>query len=236
MNIALVIAGGSGHRMGQDVPKQFISVHDRPVIIYTMQAFQNHPSIDAIQVVCLDGWHDILRAYAKQFDIGKLIGITSGGRNGQASIRNGILALRERFSDDDIVLVHDAIRPMVSEDIISDCISKCQLYGSAVAAIPCAEAMIETQDKATGHGVFDRDKLMRTQTPQAFPLGKLLWAHDEAQKRGITDSVASCTLMIELGETIHFSSGSEKNIKLTTVDDLEIFEALLKTTKPEWLK
>lgn len=236
MNIALIIAGGSGHRMGQDVPKQFISVHDRPVIIYTMQAFQNHPSIDAIQVVCLDGWHDILRAYAKQFDIGKLIGITSGGRNGQASIRNGILALRERFSDDDIVLVHDAIRPMVSEDIISDCISKCQLYGSAVAAIPCAEAMIETQDKVMGFGVFDRDKLMRTQTPQAFPLGKLLWAHDEAQKRGITDSVASCTLMIELGETIHFSSGSEKNIKLTTVDDLEIFEALLKTTKPEWLK
>lgn len=171
MNIALIIAGGSGHRMGQDVPKQFISVHDRPVIIYTMQAFQNHPSIDAIQVVCLDGWHDILRAYAKQFDIGKLIGITSGGRNGQASIRNGILALRERFSDDDIVLVHDAIRPMVSEDIISDCISKCQLYGSAVAAIPCAEAMIETQDKVMGFGVFDRDKLMRTQTHKPSRLG-----------------------------------------------------------------
>lgn len=236
MNIALIIAGGSGQRMGQDIPKQFINVQDKPVIIYTLEAFQKHPNIDAIQVVCLDGWHDILRAYAKQFNITKLVGIVSGGKNGQESIKNGIFALSERFNDSDIVLIHDAIRPFVSQEIISDCISKCLLYGSAIAAIPCAEAMLETNDKIVSYSVYDRDKLMRTQTPQAFPLGKLLWAHSEAAKRGITNSVASCTLMIELGETVYFSAGSEKNIKLTTTDDIEIFKALLNTKKSDWLK
>ncbi|MDE4541322.1 IspD/TarI family cytidylyltransferase [Thermoanaerobacterium sp. R66] len=236
MNIALIIAGGNGQRMHQDIPKQFINVYDKPVIIYTLEAFQKHPDIDAIQVVCLDGWHEILIAYAKQFNITKLVGVVSGGENGQASIRNGVFAIKEKFSNDDIVLVHDAIRPMVSEEIISDCIAKCRLYGSAVAAIPCAEAMLETDNKKTSNSIYDRDKLMRTQTPQAFPLGKLVWAHEEAKKKGITNSVASCTLMIELGEKVYFSAGSEKNIKLTTTDDIEIFKALLSVKKSDWLK
>jgi len=236
MNIALILAGGSGQRMHQDIPKQFINVYDKPVIIYTLEAFQNHPDIDAIQVVCLDGWHEILLAYAKQFNITKLVGIVSGGINGQASIKNGIFAIKEKFSEDDIVLVHDAIRPMVSSEIISDNIAKCKLYGSAIAAIPCAEAMLVTGDKKTSESVYDRDKLMRTQTPQAFPLKKLLWAHEEAEKKGILNSVASCTLMIELGEKVYFSAGSEKNIKLTTIEDIEIFKALLTTRKSDWLK
>ncbi|WHE06064.1 IspD/TarI family cytidylyltransferase [Thermoanaerobacterium thermosaccharolyticum] len=236
MNIALIIAGGNGQRMHQDIPKQFINVYDKPVIIYTLEAFQKHPDIDAIQVVCLDGWHEILIAYAKQFNITKLVGVVSGGENGQASIRNGVFAIKEKFSNDDIVLVHDAIRPMVSEEIISDCIAKCRLYGSAVAAIPCAEAMLETDNKKTSNSIYDRDKLMRTQTPQAFPLGKLVWAHEEAKKKGITNSVASCTLMVELGEKVYFSAGSEKNIKLTTTDDIEIFKALLSVKKSDWLK
>ncbi len=236
MNIALIIAGGRGQRMHQDIPKQFINVNDKPVIIYTLEAFQKHPDIDAIQIVCLDGWHEILEAYARQFNITKLVGIVPGGENGQASIRNGLQAIKERFSDNDIVLVHDGIRPMVSAEIISDSIAKCKLFGSGVAAIPCAEAMLETETKEFSSSVYDRDKLMRTQTPQAFNLGKLLWAHTEAKKRGIQNSVASCTLMIELGETIYFSHGSEKNIKITTVDDLEIFRALLSANNSGWLK
>lgn len=236
MNVALIIAGGKGQRMHQDIPKQFITVKDKPVILYTLEAFQIHPDIDAIFVVCLDGWHEILKAYAKQFNITKLVGVVSGGENGQASIKNGIYAIKEQYSDDDIVLVHDAIRPMVSAEIISDSIVKCKLYGSAVAAIPCVEAILETEDRKMSNSVYDRDRLMRTQTPQAFPLGKLIWAHEEARKRGITNSVASCTLLIELGETIHFSAGSEKNIKLTTADDIEIFKALLATRKSTWLK
>jgi 2-C-methyl-D-erythritol 4-phosphate cytidylyltransferase len=236
MNIALVIAGGSGQRMNQDIPKQFINVHDKPVIIYTLEAFQKHPDIDAIQVVCLEGWREILNAYAKQFNITKLNGIVAGGKNGQSSIRNGIYAIREKYSTEDLVLVHDAIRPMVSAEIISDNIAKCGLYGSAVTAIPCAEAMLETEDKALSSSIYDRDKLMRTQTPQAFPLGKLLWAHEEGPKKGLINSTASCTLMIELGQTIYFSIGSEKNIKLTTTDDIEIFKSLLTTKKSGWIK
>ena len=236
MNIALLIAGGSGQRMNQDIPKQFINVQDKPVIIYTLEVFQRHPDIDAIQVVCLDGWHEILRAYAKQFNITKLIGIVSGGETGQASIRNGIYAIKDKFNDDDLVLVHDAIRPMLSEEIISDNISKCRLYGNAITVIPCAEAMLETENRIFSESSYNRDRLMRTQTPQTFPLGKLLWAHEEALKRNIINSVASCTLMIELGQKLYFSVGSEKNIKLTTTDDIEIFKSLLLTKKSDWLK
>jgi 2-C-methyl-D-erythritol 4-phosphate cytidylyltransferase len=236
MNIALIIAGGSGQRMHQDIPKQFLNVEDKPIVIYTLEAFQSHPDIDAIVVVCIDGWHEILRAYAKQFNITKLHTIVSGGRNGQESIRNGLMAIRKDFKPEDFVLIHDAIRPMVSEEIISDCIEKCKLYGSAIASIPCAEAMLETNDKCSSISSYDRDKLMRTQTPQAFQLKKLLWAHKEALKRDIDNSIASCTLMIALGEKVYFSLGSEKNIKLTTPEDLEIFKALLSSKKASWMK
>lgn len=236
MNIALIIAGGNGQRMHQDIPKQFINVFDKPVIIYTLEAFQKHLEIDAIQVVCIDGWHEILNAYAKQFNITKMVNVVSGGENGQSSIRNGVFSIKERYNDEDIVLVHDAIRPMVSAEIISDCIAKCKLYGSAIAAIPCAEAMLQTESKVFSNSVFNREKLMRTQTPQAFPLKKLIWAHEKAKILGITNSVASCTLMIELGEKVYFSIGSEKNIKLTTIDDIEIFKSLLTSKNSEWIK
>ena len=236
MNIALIIAGGVGQRTNQDIPKQFININDKPVIIYTLEAFQNHKEIDEIEVICLEGWHDILSAYAKQFNITKLHKIISGGENGQASIRNGVYSISESFSSDDIILVHDAIRPMISEEIISDCIKVCKEYGSAITSIPCAEAMLYTTDKLQSDKIISRDELLRTQTPQAFSVGKLKAAHEEALKRGITNSVASCTLMIELGEKVYFSKGSEKNIKLTTADDFEIFRALLTAKNAEWFK
>lgn len=236
MNIAMLIAGGSGERMNQDVPKQFINVHDRPVIVYTLEAFQRHPGIDAILVVCIKGWETILEAYARQFNIDKLRWIVEGGHNGQASIRNGIEKLAETCQAEDIILIHDAIRPMVSAEIISDCIKTCQMRGSAVTVIPCAEAMLITTDRERAAKVMDRNQLVRTQTPQAFKLQKLKWAHEEAAKREIINSVATCTLMVELGEEIYFSAGSEKNVKLTTTEDIEIFKALLMTKKDEWLK
>ncbi len=236
MNIALLIAGGSGQRMNQDIPKQFINVNDKPVIVYTLEVFQRHPNIDAIGVVCLEGWHEILNAYAKQFNITKLRWIIDGGKNGQESIKNGVYTLKEDCSPDDMVLIHDAIRPMVSQEIISDCITKCRKNGSAVTVIPCAEAMLLSEDKVSSDQTILRDRLARTQTPQAFFLKKLIWAHEEAAKRGIENSIATCTLMIELGEKVCFSTGSEKNIKLTTTDDIEIFKALLVSKKDEWLK
>jgi 2-C-methyl-D-erythritol 4-phosphate cytidylyltransferase len=231
MNIALIIAGGVGLRMNQSIPKQFLKIKDKPVIIYTLEVFQKHPEIHEIAVVCLKGWHDILRVYANQFNITKLRSLVDGGETGQESIKNGIFELKKNHSLDDLVLVHDAIRPMVSEEIISDSIAKCTLYGSAVAVIPRAEAMLLTEDRIKGDRTIERSKLVRTQTPQAFSLGKLLWAHQEAKERHITNSIASCSLMVELGETIYFSLGSEKNIKLTTSDDIEILKAMLSQEK-----
>jgi 2-C-methyl-D-erythritol 4-phosphate cytidylyltransferase len=235
-NIALIIAGGSGARMHQNIPKQFLTVNERPVIVYTLEAFQKHADIDEIAVVCIEGWEQVLRAYANQFNITKLKHIIPGGENGQASIRNGVYELRQHFAEDDIVLIHDAIRPMVSAEIISDCIVKTKQYGCAIATIPCAEAMLKTEDGKISVGSYPRDNLKRTQTPQGFFLGKICDLHKRALENGITNSVASCTLMIEMGEQVHFSAGSEKNIKLTTVDDIDIFKALLLAKRSDWLK
>lgn len=236
MNIALIIAGGAGNRMHQDIPKQFLTVNERPVIIYTLEAFQRHPDIDAIAVVCISGWEQILHAYARQFNITKMKYVIPGGENGQASIRNGVFELVKHYSSDDLVLIHDAIRPMVSPEIISDCIRVALKYGNATTVIPCAEAMIQTEDGIVSTGSYSRDRLKRTQTPQAFHLGQLFDLHRQAVEKGITNSVASCTLMIEMGEKIYFSAGSEKNIKLTTVEDIDIFKALLMAQRSDWLK
>lgn len=236
MNIALIIAGGCGERMHQDIPKQFLTVDEKPIIVYTLEAFQNNAQIDAIAVVNLAGWDEVLRAYAKQYRISKLKHIISGGECGQASIRNGVFELEKHYSGDDIILVHDAIRPLVSQEIISDCIVTARRFGSAISAIPCAEAMLETDDGISSTGSYPRDGLKRAQTPQGFPLEKLCRYHRLALEKGITNSVASCTLAAELGEALHFSAGSSKNIKLTTVDDFDIFKALLTSKRETWLK
>ncbi len=234
---ALIIAGGKGVRTNQDIPKQFINIDNIPILVYTLNAFQQHPEVDEILVVCIDGWHEILWAYARQFGISKLKQVIPGGRTGQESIRNGIMELKKHHDGEDIVLIHDGIRPNVSQEIISGCIAQCRLSGSAITVIPCAEAMLLRQDEGgSSKEVVDRECLARTQTPQAFPLKKLLWAHEEAEKRGITNSVATCTLMIELGEEVCFCAGSEKNVKITTVEDIEIFKALLYSRKEPWLK
>jgi len=214
--------------MGQAIPKQFISVYNKPVIVYTMEAFQQHPDIDAIEIVCLDGWQEMVYAYAKKYGISKLENIVSGGVCGQESIRRGLNDIAERYKgDSDIVLVHDAIRPMLSQEIISDNLRVCRQYGNAITVVPCTAAMLKTEDGISSVEQVPRDNLKITQTPQSFYLKDLLEAHMEAEEKGIVNSVASCTLYIELGKELHMSIGSEKNIKLTTPDDIDIFMALL---------
>lgn len=235
-NIALIIAGGVGSRMHQNIPKQFLNVEDKPVIVYTMEVFQNHPDISEICVVCVDGWQSILKAYAQQFNITKLSKIVTGGETGQISIRNGVFAIAENHKDEDFILIHDAIRPMLSTDIISDCIVTAHKYGNAVVAIPCTEVMLMTEDGNTSMKNIDRDMLKRTQTPQAFQVGDLVTVHKKAMKLGITNMVASASMFAEFGYTIYFSQGSEKNLKLTTTDDIDIFKALLHAKRPDWLK
>lgn len=235
-NIALLIAGGTGNRMHQDIPKQFITVNEKPVIVYTLEAFEKHPEIDSIAVACIDGWEPVLWAYAKQFNISKLQYVVRGGKNGQDSIRNGVYELEKYFSSDDLVLIHDSIRPLVSAEIISDNIRIALEHGNAVTAIPCAEAMMQTEDGIVSVGSYPRDKLKRTQTPQAFHIGDICNLHRKALVKGLANSIASCTLMIEMGKQVYFSAGSEKNIKLTTIEDIDIFKALLAAKRSDWLK
>lgn len=235
--IALLTAAGISTRMHQDIPKQFIHVDNKPVIIHTMEAFQRHPSIDSIIVVTLDSWTEVLWAYAKQFNISKLQWVVPGGENGQESIRNGLFKLKEIFLDEEVVvMVHDGNRPMVSSEIISDSLATYANRGSAVAVIPCQEVVFESEDGISSHISTEREKLFRTQTPHTYKLCDLLWAHDEAKKRGIKETAASCMLMKELGRETYFSKGSEENIKITTLEDLKIFKALLHTRQDDWIK
>ena len=227
MNVALLTAAGSGTRMQLNIPKQFIHVDDKPVIIYTMEAFQNHPSIDAIIVVTIDAWSDVLWAYARQFGITKLKWVVPGGSTGQESIRKGLDVLKQELTDQDVVLVHDGNRPLVSSQIISDSLATFSKYGCAVAAIPCTEVVFESDDGLTSMVSTERERLLRTQTPHTYRLGELYGAHLEAESRGLTNTAASCMLMKELGRMTYFSKGSEENLKITTPEDLKIFKALL---------
>lgn len=235
-NIAIITAAGVGSRMKQDVPKQFLSVNNKPVIIYTLEIFQNHPEIDEIIVACLDGWEGVLDAYAKQFNITKLKKIVKGGEDGQGSIRNCLDALAKKEKENTIVLVHDGNRPLLSIDIISNALAGCRKNGNAVVAIPCPEVLMESEDGETASGMIDRDRVKRTQTPHVFYLKDLLSAHKEAEKKGLPRSAASCALYEMLGRKVYFVEGSEKNLKLTTVDDIDIFNALLAVKREEWLK
>ncbi len=238
MNVGLLIAGGSGNRMGQDIPKQFMHIDGCPIIIHTMNCFQKHPDIDAIAVVCLNGWETVLQAYANQFNITKLKHIFPGGSTGMESIHNGIYGLKEvGYDDEDLVLIHDSVRPLLSQDIISSNIAICKAYGYAITGIQCREAILESDDGFSTSTSIPRDKLIRTQTPQTFRLGNIIQVHEEAKLKGITNSVASCTLVAEVGGIeMHIVPGSEKNIKITTIEDLEILKALMHTNKEDWLK
>lgn len=231
MNVAIIIAGGVGIRMGQDIPKQFINIYGKPVIIYTLEEFQKHPLIDSIEVVCIDGWHDVLWAYAKQYGINKLKWIVSGGKTGQESIRNGVYNLEDKLNADDIVIIHDGIRPLVEEAVLSDVIVKCKQYGNAVTSMPYNEQIFVIDDEISTTKYIPRETLRRVSTPQAYKFGKLVEKYHEAFEKeiGIYGSSYTNTMMVELGERLYFAVGSDKNIKLTTSDDLEIFKGYLKS-------
>lgn len=235
MNVAIILAGGHGSRTEQDIPKQFMNVYEKPLIIYTLENFEKNPEIDAIEVVCLDGWHEVLRAYAKQYHITKLQWIISGGNDGQESIQKGVEALSGVCGPEDVVMIHDAIRPFIGQDIITDAIVKCKKYGSGLSAIRCQETIVQTNDGQEGLENIDRKEVMRVQTPQAYLYKKAKWAYEEADRRGMKGEVYINTLMLHLGEHVFFSKGSTKNVKITTIDDLEIFKALLKMEREDWI-
>lgn len=228
MNIALIKAGGVGSRMGASIPKQFICIQDKPIIIYTLEEFERHPNIDEIVVVCLDGWHDILRTYANQFHITKLVSIVNGGETSLKSIREGVREIQKHYSLDDTVLIHDGNRPVLTQDIISNVMAQCNLHGSAVAVIPCTdEVMMAEKGLMESNRFMDRKTLYRIQTPDAYRLGLLVEMFDHATEEQLCTLGATNTLMIAQGKKVHFSLGSEINIRLTTGEDIMLCESLL---------
>lgn len=229
MNIAIVIAAGVGHRTGQCIPKQFINVLDKPIIIYTLSKFQDSKNIDAIEVVCLKGWEEILKAYTLQYGIAKLKWIVPGGSSSQESIYQGLQNLKGICKEEDIVVIHDGIRPMVDAEIIDSCIDTCKRCGNGITALPVYEQIFRAYDEESSKEFIPRDSLRILQTPQAYQYQEIKAAYDEAFERaiGMQASAYANTMMIELGKTLYFSKGSTKNIKITTKDDIEIFKAML---------
>lgn len=231
MNIALILAAGVDPRFQMNVPKQFVNIYNRPVIVYTMEAFQKHKEIDAIAVVCLDGWQEMVRSYAKQFGISKLQWIMTGGSDGQSSARIGVSALKEECQEGDILVLHDAIRPNVSEEIISDSIRVCRYHGSGVAAVRTMDNIMRTEDGVKGSTSISRYSIVRIQTPQSYRMDKLLALHNKAVEAGIRGGMDTSAVASELGESVYFSRGSDLNLKINTVEDVEMFKALYKMQK-----
>lgn len=236
-NIAIIIAGGVGKRMGQSIPKQFININDKPVLVYTLESFQKHPQIDAIELVCLDGWQNVARAYADQYGISKLKWIVTGGATGQESIRNGVYNLEDKAAAGDVILIHDGVRPLLNNEVISDVIVKCQQYGNAVTSMPYNEQIfvIDEDDETVTEKYIPRETLRRVSTPQAYRFDLLDQKYHEAfeKKIGIYGSAYTNTMMVDLGVKLHFAAGSDMNIKLTTPENLDFFKAYLNTNHLE---
>lgn len=230
MITAIIIAGGVGKRMGQEIPKQFIIIDGKPIIIYTLTSFQNHPQIDKILVVCKSGWEETMWAYIKEYNISKVEWVIAGGKTGQESINAGVQFLKQFVNNEDIIVIHDGIRPLVEEIVLSDVIVKCRKFGNAVSSLPYNEQIFIKKTEETTQKYIDRETLRRVATPQAYNYGKLIQSYDRAFKEGIgiSESSYTNTMMVDLGETLHFALGSDKNIKLTTLDDLELFKGYLR--------
>ena len=232
MNIAIIIAGGVGNRMGQSIPKQFINVYDKPILMYTLDGFEKHPMVDAIEVVCIEGWENVVWSYAKQYNITKLKWIVKGGASGQESIRNGVFNLEDKCSKDDVIIIHDGIRPLVDAEVLTDVINEASIYGNAVTSLPYNEQIfvVSKDDEKTTTQFIPRETLRRVSTPQAYQFELLDSKYHEAFEKGIGiyGSHSTNTMMVELGVRLYFAAGSDKNIKLTTPDDLEMFKGYLR--------
>lgn len=227
MNIALIVAAGNGNRMHQSLPKQFIHVYDKPLILYTLEEFQGNPNIDLVAVVMKPDWQFVIKAYAQQYRITKMKWIVSGGETRHDSVYKGLLSLRQIAREDDYIVIMDANRPLVSNEIIDDNIIKArESGGAALSAIPCFDSMYFSgnEDKAAKN--LKRETVFIGQSPETIRFGKAVDLYEKANRLQICHLTTS-GLLLEFGEEVAFSKGSKKNIKITTIEDIEIFKALL---------
>lgn len=228
MNTALILAGGTDSRFKMDIPKQFVNVNNRPIIVYTLERFQNHPEIDEIIVTCLNGWQEFVKVYAKQFNITKLKKVITGGKDAQESTYHGLQIMKDKMEMGDIVVIHDAIRPMVSEKIISDSIQMCRKRGMGVAATYIMDTIMHSGNGKEGYQSINRYEIMKVQTPQAFDFKFIMELHERAIREKCLGAWDNSSLITRLGEKVYFSKGSDLNLKINSVEDVEMFKALYK--------
>ena len=220
----ILIAGGVGNRLGAGIPKQFVEVLGKPIIAYTMELFQNHPEIDGIELVCVDGYQDELRKIADNHHISKVIKIVKGGSEYERSIMNGVEGLKGIAKPNDVVIIHWAASPFVTDEIISDNIRVCKEKGNAMSACP-AYLLYGSNDGEQSKKNINRDTIKILAAPQSFLYKNIVDIYKEVEKRNLFESVEAHTtaFMTALGIPIYFSKGSQTNIKITTKEDLELF-------------
>lgn len=228
MNIALIFAGGTGQRMKNTArPKQFLELYGKAIIIYTLEVFQNHPEIDKIVIPCVHGWEEYLRTLIKKYHITKVEKVLTGGKNTQESKLKALRYLQTTAKDDDIVLLHDAVRPIVTDKIISENIASVKKYGSAITAAPFVETCIVSANKDKIDETIPRNTLYIAKAPQSFYFKDVLSAHIKGIKMPYTITIDTCSLMTELGKELHIVPCDNDNIKITTPDDYFLFKALI---------
>ncbi len=227
MVTAMLFAGGVGTRMkSSDIPKQFLVVGGKPIIIRTMEHFADHPEVDDIVIACKEDWIDYLNDLIEKFGVKKVRSVVPGGENGFGSIHNGVVeTAKVAKNPDDIILICDGVRPMLSEELISNCIRITRECGTAVPVTPSIDSLLFSDDGEECRKSYKRSSMYITQAPQGYTMERILWAHDEAEKRGITNPVSSSELFIELGEAVRLFIGERNNIKVTTPEDLERLRA-----------
>ena len=213
------------------MPKQFVIVDGKPIIIHTLEVFNRNRQIDDIVLVIVDGWQTVMERYLEEFNIAKVRRMVVGGETGQESIRNGVEYLQQKYSPEDIILIHDAVRPLVTDEVINSNIRGVLLNGTAITVIPVTEALLHTDNRLSSSNIVDRYTTLRTQTPQSLRLSLLSELHRDATQKDIRNSVATCTLLIELGHEVHFANGDSANFKITTESDIRLLDAYLKSRK-----
>lgn len=228
MNIGIIFAGGVGRRMHtKDKPKQFLSVCGKPIIVHTIEIFQNHPQIDGIIVVCVENWIPYMEELKFRFRLDKIGEIVPGGRTGQLSIYNGLKAAREQYGvDDNIVLIHDGVRPLIDEKVISDNIESVIHNGSAITCNSAKETVLLVDVDGEIEKIPSRARSRFAKAPQSFFLKDILAAQEWAINNGNTDMIDSCTLMDLFGKKLTLVEGPTENIKITTPEDFYMFRAI----------
>lgn len=228
MNVAVIFAGGSGTRMtNSDIPKQFLLVHGKPIIVHTIEHFQKHEMIDGIVVVCLEGWIDYMKDMKLRYNLDKIKDIVPGGATGQMSIFKGLEAAERLYGKDEdtVVLIHDGVRPLIKAETISDNIAAVKKYGSAITCSPAGETVVIFEDDLVT-AVPDREKSRFAKAPQSFYLKDIISAERRSISEGKTNMIDSCTLMKNYGYELHTVIGPDYNIKVTTPKDFIIFRAI----------